>query len=66
MEHYNTTDEVAERCRTVPATVRYWYMNGTGPPSIKVGRRRLYPESGLLAWLDAKAEAEQPGQNVSA
>lgn len=40
---YLTTDEVAERFRTSPATVRYWQHVSYGPGSIKVGRRRLYP-----------------------
>lgn len=43
MPRYLTTDEVAERFRTSPASVRYWNHIGYGPASIKVGRRRLYP-----------------------
>jgi DNA-binding transcriptional MerR regulator len=43
VERYLTTAEVAERFRTVPASVRYWTHVGYGPKSIKVGRKRLYP-----------------------
>lgn len=38
-----TTEEVAARYRTSPATVRWWRQVGTyGPRGIKVGRRVLY------------------------
>ncbi len=43
MGTYLLTDEVAERCRTSPATVRYWRHIGYGPKGIKVGRKVLYP-----------------------
>lgn len=36
-----TTDEVAERFRTSPSTVRYWRHLGIGPAGIRVGRRVL-------------------------
>jgi hypothetical protein len=36
-----TTDEVADRYRTTPETVRYWRHIGKGPRSFKVGRRVL-------------------------
>lgn len=49
-----TTEEVADRYRTVPSTVRYWRMNGTGPTGVKIGRRVLYDLSDLERW-----EAEQ-------
>lgn len=53
-----TTEEVAERLRTSPATVRYWHHMGTGPRSMKVGRRRLYDEADLSAWLEAAKSGE--------
>ena len=48
-----TTQEVAEYCRTGPSTVRYWRHHGRGPRAVRVGRRVLYRESDLKAWLDA-------------
>ncbi len=39
---YLTTEEVAERYRTSPETVRFWRHAGKGPKSLKVGRRVLY------------------------
>lgn len=49
---YLTLVEVAELLRTTPATVRYWRFAGTGPRATKVGRRVLYDERDLLAWID--------------
>src|SRR5690349_20509336 len=40
---FMTTEEIAERFRTKPQTVRYWSTIGYGPRSIRVGRRRLHP-----------------------
>lgn len=61
MDHYFTTDEVAERYRTTPATVRYWRHTGYGPHGVKVGRRVLYSEEGLRRFEDElvqQSEAE--------
>jgi excisionase family DNA binding protein len=48
---YLTTNEVADLCRTSPETVRYWRYRGEGPPGTKVGRKVLYRESDVRAWL---------------
>lgn len=53
-----TVNELADICRTTPATVRYWQHKRTGPPSIKLGRRRLYDEGAVMAWITAHAESE--------
>lgn len=42
LDGYLTTDEVAQRYRTAPGTVRYWRTVGYGPRGTKVGRRVLY------------------------
>jgi hypothetical protein len=55
-ERLYSEDEVAERFRARPATVRYWRYVGTGPAFIKVGGkggRVLYREADLLAYEDA-------------
>lgn len=49
---YLTTTEVAELMRTSPETVRYWRHAGKGPRSFKVGRRVLYAEADVRAWLE--------------
>ena len=46
-----TTEEVAGYLRTSPATVRFWRYRDYGPPSLKVGRRVLYAEADVEAWL---------------
>ena len=38
MSSYLVTEEMAERYRTSPATIRYWQHVGYGPRSIKVGQ----------------------------
>ena len=60
MERYLTTDDVAEIARTSPATVRYWRHCRTGPPSAKVGRRVLYREADVQAWLDRRFDSSLP------
>jgi hypothetical protein len=53
---YLTTEEVAERYRTVSGTVRYWRYIGKGPKGIKVGRQVLYALDEVERW-----EREQAG-----
>lgn len=59
MERYLTTDEVAERYRTVASTVRYWRHKGYGPQGVKVGRRVLYSEAELARFDQRLAEQDQ-------
>lgn len=57
MPEYMTTGEVAEMLRTSPETVRFWRHVRKGPRSFKVGRRVLYDQADVMAWLDlAKAD----------
>lgn len=53
MEKYLTTEELAEVCRRSPSTVRYWRQNGIGPKGVRRGKRVLYAESAVTAWLAA-------------
>lgn len=48
-----TTEELAERFRTTPNAI--YKLRGAGPKRIKVGRRWLYPESAVDAWLSEQA-----------
>ncbi|WP_430497868.1 helix-turn-helix transcriptional regulator [Micromonospora trifolii] len=57
MEKYLTTEEFAEVARTAPSTVRYWRHVGKGPKGVRRGRRVLYPESVVAAWLAKGDEA---------
>jgi predicted DNA-binding transcriptional regulator AlpA len=49
-----TTEEVADRFRTSPATVRYWRHIGIGPAGVRVGRRVLYDEAECDRWWESK------------
>lgn len=50
-EHkYLTTEEVAERYRTSPSTVRYWRHRGYLTVGTQVGRRTLYDPADLDEW----------------
>jgi hypothetical protein len=48
-----TTEEVAERFRTSPSTVRYWRHIGIGPAGFRVGRRVLYDEAECDRWWES-------------
>jgi predicted DNA-binding transcriptional regulator AlpA len=56
-----TTEEVAQRFRTSPSTVRYWRHLGTGPTGIRVGRRVLYDEVECDRWWQSKIAAHPRG-----
>jgi excisionase family DNA binding protein len=51
---YLTTAEVAELLRTPAETCRYWRHLGKGLASLKIGRRVLYAESDVRAWIEAQ------------
>lgn len=36
------------------STWRYWHLRGEGPPSFKLGRRRVWRRSAVLAWIAAR------------
>lgn len=59
MDRFLTTAEVAQLLRQPESTVRYWRYLGKGPPSVKVGRRVLYPQDGLGKWLAGLEKAER-------
>lgn len=37
-------------------TLRYWRQRKIGPPSARIGRRVIYRESDVEAWIDAQFE----------
>ncbi len=39
------------------ATLRFWRHQGTGPRSAKLGRRVVYRESDVQAWIDQQFAA---------
>jgi hypothetical protein len=56
-QKYLTTEDLAERFRTVPSTIRYWRGHDYGPKGIVVGRRILYPIEHVEAF---ERELRQP------
>jgi prophage regulatory protein len=42
---------------TKASTWRYWAMLGEGPVSFKLGRRRVWKRSTVLAWLQSQESA---------
>lgn len=56
-----TISEAAVAARAPVATLRYWRFKGEGPPAFKVGRRLLYRECDLVAWLDDQRRAQVAG-----
>ena len=59
-----TTEEVAQRFRTSPSTVRYWRHLGIGPAGIRVGRRVLYDEGECDRWWQTKVRREAQGSSA--
>lgn len=56
MTNYLTVEELAEKLRMSVGTCRNRISRGDEmPPSLKVGRRRLFPEDSLEDWIKAKA-----------
>jgi predicted DNA-binding transcriptional regulator AlpA len=53
-----TIKEVAERYPIPEATWRYWRHGGEGPPSARIGRRVVYIEDEVDAWVKARFAAE--------
>jgi DNA-binding transcriptional MerR regulator len=61
---YLTTDEVADRFRLHPDTLRVWRGEGRGPKWIKPGKNVLYSETELDRWerqLEREAAAATAG-----
>jgi excisionase family DNA binding protein len=57
MKMYMTIEEVAQSLRVTVPTVRWLRQEGRFAPATKVGRRVLWDEEALMAWLEANREA---------
>ncbi len=44
---------------TPASTWRYWATIGQGPPSFKIGKRRVWRKSAVLQWLSEQEQAAQ-------
>jgi DNA-binding transcriptional MerR regulator len=54
MDQLLTLSQVAEMLNVPAATLRYWRHIGDGPPSARLGRRVMYRESDVTAWVTAQ------------
>ena len=52
MSRLLTMPEVAEQLRRPVATLRHWRWVGTGPASFRLGRRVVYREEDVTAWVE--------------
>jgi len=61
------TLEASHRLRVARQTLAKWRLEGSGPPFIRVGRKILYREQDISAWLDSRTvrsttEADRRGR----
>jgi excisionase family DNA binding protein len=56
MKVYLTIEEVARAVRVSVPTVRWLRQEGRFAPAIKVGRRVVWDESELMAWMERNRE----------
>lgn len=54
---YLSAPELEQLTGTPASTWRYWAHIRSGPPSFKLGRRRVWKRSSVLAWLEAQETA---------
>lgn len=60
LEPMLTTEELAELVRTTPAGVSNMRLRGVGPRGRRIGKRILYAESDVIAWLESRADDPRP------
>jgi predicted DNA-binding transcriptional regulator AlpA len=53
-----TTEDVATITRAPVGSVQRWRYSGTGPRSCRIGKRIVYRESEVLAWIAAQFDAK--------
>lgn len=56
MERLMTIDEVAEYLRVPVLTIRWLRQDGRFAPAVKVGRRLLWEEFAVNAWVEQNRE----------
>lgn len=50
-KEYLTADDLEALTGTAASTFRYWASINQGPPSMKIGRRRVWKRAAVLTWL---------------
>ncbi|MGE5696837.1 MAG: helix-turn-helix transcriptional regulator [Candidatus Sericytochromatia bacterium] len=54
-------DDLERLTGTKASTWRYWAHIGSGPPSFKLGRRRVWAKSEAMAWIAEQRQATGTG-----
>lgn len=57
MEKLLRLPEVAELTGLPVNSLRFWRHQGTGPKSVKLGRRVVYRECDVVAWIEEQFDA---------
>lgn len=52
MAEYMDSKELEQLTGTKASTWRYFAMHGEGPPSFKIGKRRVWKRSVVMKWLE--------------
>lgn len=55
---YMSANDLEALTGTKASTWRYFAHTNQGPPSLKIGRRRVWKRDVVLEWLDAQADAD--------
>ena len=58
------THEAAAALNTPLNTLRYWLARGEAPASFIIGRRRMFREEAIEAFIESKERAEQKRENA--
>lgn len=54
---YLNSEDLEQLTGTKASTWRYWASVGEGPPSFKLGRRRVWKRAVIEQWLAAQESA---------
>ena len=54
MDRLLDKNELAERLHLPPKTLNFWRHKGIGPKGVRVGKRVLYREADVQAWINAQ------------
>jgi predicted DNA-binding transcriptional regulator AlpA len=57
---YLSADELEQMTGTPASTWRYWASIGSGPPSLRLGRRRVWKRSSAIAWIESQPATTAP------
>jgi excisionase family DNA binding protein len=58
VDEYLTEREVAELLKVSEGTLRRWRTEGTGPPSLRLGRGVRYLRRDVDAWAERQRERD--------